>query len=579
MKNKILFLLLILIPICLLVWFAYRAQSNEQLASQQQYQNLVYSQLKRVDDKIVNYFQHLENTLLLERNNLEQGGLKRLPYTQKIRKILKYSPYIMNIYIADSTDVDVPDNKQKMIYPDLTQALSTKEKKFLGDIQMIVSNQSLFENKDDEQTFIPDLKKTFKNKPQSQSTLRSFKTISRKVSESQSYIQPQDNTSTTESGWITWYQDRNLHHLFWFKDAERRLFILSLDRIRILSELITLLPDSLDDLSQEQFSFNDVTIQLNNANDEVVYEWGNYSLSDKISIDLMLTYPVSSWKLSWYAKELSEPDFRQRWSMLIIALLASLLMIAILFLIYREYQRNIRLAQQRVNFVSQVSHELKTPLTNIQMYAELLESKMELLHDTEELSPTKNKAQHFLSVIHNESLRLSRLIENVLSFSKVQKQSFQMNTSMNFVDNCIETVLLSFKPIFEQKNIQVQFARSGGEALLFDAQLLEQILNNLLSNVDKYASEGKRIDIRSQQTNDDIMIELRDYGPGIEKNEQDKIFTPFYRSSSKLTEGVSGTGIGLTISQQLAILHGGQLQYKNVPDGACFVIYLKARKQ
>ncbi|MCP3849590.1 MAG: HAMP domain-containing histidine kinase [Gammaproteobacteria bacterium] len=571
MKNKILFLLLILVPVGLLIWFAYLAQINEQLASQQQYQNLAYTQLKRVDDKIVGYFQRLENTLLLERKNLEQGDLNHLDYVQKIRKILKYSPYILNIYIADSTENDLPDNKQKLIYPDLTQAISTKEKKFLVDIQMIVSNQSLFENKDNEQTLMTDL--------QSQPVSKSFRAIGRKVSESQSYIQQQDVFSEIKSGWITWYQERNLHHLFWFKDAEQRLFVLSLDRIRILSELINLLPGSSDNFSQKQFLFHDVTVQLNNANDELVYEWGNYSLSDEISIDLMLSYPVSSWKLSWYAKELSQPGFGQRWSMLIIALLASLLIIIILFLIYREYQRNIRLAQQRVNFVSQVSHELKTPLTNIQMYTELLENKVDLLDDPEELTPTKNKAHHFLSVIHNESLRLSRLIENVLSFSKVQKQSFQINLTMNRVDDCIDTVLVSFKPVFEQKNIQVQFARGGGEALLFDAQLLEQILNNLLSNVDKYASEGRRIDITSQQVNNDIQIKLRDYGPGIEKNEQEKIFTPFYRSSSKLTEGVSGTGIGLTISRQLALLHGGQLLYESVSDGACFVVCLKAGKQ
>ncbi len=571
MKNKILFLLLILVPVGLLIWFAYLAQINEQLASQQQYQNLAYTQLKRVDDKIVGYFQRLENTLLLERKNLEQGDLDHLDYVQKIRKILKYSPYILNIYIANSTENDLPDNKQKLVYPDLTQAISTKEKKFLVDIQMIVSNQSLFENKDNEQTLMTDL--------QSQPVSQSFRAIGRKVSESQSYIQQQNVFSEVKSGWITWYQERNLHHLFWFKDAEQRLFVLSLDRIRILSELINLLPGSLDNFSQKQFLFHDVTVQLNNANDELVYEWGNYSLSDEISIDLMLSYPVSSWKLSWYAKELSQPGFGQRWSMLIIALFASLLIIIILFLIYREYQRNIRLAQQRVNFVSQVSHELKTPLTNIQMYTELLENKVDLLDDPEELTPTKNKAHHFLSVIHNESLRLSRLIENVLSFSKVQKQSFQINLTMNRVDDCIDTVLVSFKPVFEQKNIQVQFARSGGDALLFDAQLLEQILNNLLSNVDKYASEGRRIDITSQQVNNDIQIKLRDYGPGIKKMEQEKIFTPFYRSSSKLTEGVSGTGIGLTISRQLALLHGGQLLYKNVSDGACFVVCLKAGKQ
>ncbi len=293
---------------------------------------------------------------------------------------------------------------------------------------------------------------------------------------------------------------------------------------------------------------------------------------------MMLSYPLSSWKLSWYAKALSEGSFKQRWSLLIIAVMASLLMLIIMFIIYREYNREIRQAQQRVNFVSQVSHELKTPLTNIRMYAELLETKIASLNQ-QEPAQEQSKSQHFVNVIINESQRLSRLIENVLSFSKAQKNTLKINRSEGLIDECIDNVLLSFKPVLKQKHLSVQFNKGAGNPVLFDAQLLEQILNNLFSNIEKYAAQGKQIDISSSQSPTETSIEIRDYGPGIAINEQQKIFEPFYRSHSKLTEGVSGTGIGLAISQQLAILHGGHLGYKNVPQGACFVIQIETLRQ
>ncbi len=566
MKNKILFLLFIMIPACLLVWFAYRAQTNEQLATQQQYQNLAYSQLKRIDEKIINYFQQLESTLTSERQSLQQELLNTEEYTKKIRQILKYSPYILNIYIADKN--------QKTIYPSASQALSEKEQSFLSNIQVIINNRSLFKKQS--------------NLEQS-SVQKAFKTMSRKVSEKKNIIQTQDKNSTVESGWIAWYLDRNLHHLFWFKDDHNRLYLLSLDRVRILSELITLLPDGVPEITSEKMdsmglssrrynqSFKNITIRLNNSNNEVIYEWGDYPVTDNKSIDIMLSYPLSSWKLSWYAKKLSQSNFQQQWSLVMIAFLASFLMMIILFLIYREFNRKIRQAQQRVNFVSQVSHELKTPLTNIRMYAELLEIKIDSLdcvNEEQEPSKEKIKSQHFLSVILNETLRLSRLIENVLSFSKVQKQSFKVNKTQSVIDDCIDSVLLSFTPVFTQKKLIVNFSKNAGKAVFFDIQLLEQILNNLLSNIDKYASQGGKIDIKSHQIDNEIQIKIRDYGPGIAKKEQNKIFNPFYRSHSKLTEGVSGTGIGLTISQQLATLHGGQLMYKEVSQGACFVIQL-----
>lgn len=557
MKNRILLLLSLLIPICLLVWFAFKAQSNEQLAAQQQYQNLAHSQLRLVDEKISRYFQQLGNVLITDKVKLQPAaGEQMKQFTHKIRQFLQYSPYILNIYIADKD--------QKLLYPSLTRNLSAKERLFLKDIQVISHNSSLFREQ----------------KEIAQNTDNRYSAVSQKLF---SMSRSRQTAEIQEQGWIIWYQQRNLQHIFWFKDAQKRLYLLSLDRIKILSELIALLPDK----NPSSHLLQDTSIQLSNSNNELVYEWGDYPQTNTQSIDLMLSYPLSSWKLSWHAKNLSENSFQKKWSLLIIAIFASILMFGIMSLFYREYNREIRQAQQRVNFVSQVSHELKTPLTNIRMYAELLETRIASDFLTERLpeqSQQVSKSQHFLSVIINESQRLSRLIENVLSFAKVQKESFKINKSKANVDEIIDNVVLSFSPIFKQKNLSVLFSANASEPVTIDTHLLEQILNNLFSNIEKYASQGKKIDIHSSQTEHSqtgqkIRIEIQDYGPGIKKTEQNKIFNPFYRSNTKITEGISGTGIGLTISQQLAKLHGGKLSYKNVPNGACFVIELEAFSQ
>jgi len=137
MKNRILLFLFLSIPIGLLVWFSFKAQSNEQLAAQQQYQNLAHSQLKLIDEKISNYFQQLGNVLLSKKSQLQPESNEQLKqFTNTIRQFLQYSPYILNVYIADK--------EKQILYPSLTQSLSAKEDQFLKDIQVISNNSSLF---------------------------------------------------------------------------------------------------------------------------------------------------------------------------------------------------------------------------------------------------------------------------------------------------------------------------------------------------------------------------------------------------------------------------------------------------
>jgi signal transduction histidine kinase len=235
---------------------------------------------------------------------------------------------------------------------------------------------------------------------------------------------------------------------------------------------------------------------------------------------------------------------------------------------YRESTRELREAATRVNFVNQVSHELKTPLTNIRLYAELLAEQFEASETVDAAS-----AQRRLSIIVSESGRLSRLIGNVLLFAQQQRRRVELNLKPGCVDDTIQAVIQQFQPTLEAQGVATTFA-AGAEALVnFDADALEQILVNLFNNVEKYAAQGKRLDIASRQDGQRTTILVADAGPGIPPAERDRIFQPFYRINNRL-EGPAGAGIGLSIARGLARLHQGDLRLVDSDAGAAFEVDL-----
>jgi len=178
--------------------------------------------------------------------------------------------------------------------------------------------------------------------------------------------------------------------------------------------------------------------------------------------------------------------------------------------------------------------------------------------------------KRYLQVITDESQRLTRMISNVLNFShepRVHKREID-------ADDIIRQSLEHFRPSFDAKKVELNTDLNMDKPINTDPDLLEQILNNLFSNVEKYATDGKRLDISSKSAKDAYIVRIRDYGSGISKTERKHIFKPFYRIDDKITEGVSGTGIGLTIARQQAEHLGGLLQYIDVDQGACFELKL-----
>ena len=254
-----------------------------------------------------------------------------------------------------------------------------------------------------------------------------------------------------------------------------------------------------------------------------------------------------------------------RYASLVAAAVALGLLVAFF---WREYRRE---ASQRVSFVNQVSHELRTPLTNIRMYADLLESDLERMPEDESEQPKGR-----LKIIAEESQRLSRLIGNVLTMARQQRSGLTLKPQSAIVDDVIRDVLRQFEPALNRCQVEASFEAGAGESVSVDVDVLEQILVNLFSNVEKYAASGCVLNVASSQTVESTAITVSDSGPGIPDRQRDAIFRPFYLMSDRLVD-TAGTGIGLSIARELAQLHGGDVQLVDSTAGASFEVTLKTR--
>jgi len=249
----------------------------------------------------------------------------------------------------------------------------------------------------------------------------------------------------------------------------------------------------------------------------------------------------------------------------------SLLVVALGWLFFRESTRAMREAQQRVTFVNQVSHELKTPLTNIQLYAEMAADRAEKADD--------QTALRYLGVVGAETSRLSRLINNVLNLARQQRDKLTVQMRSGVLDDVVAKTTEHWRALLDSREIEIDLSLAAPESIKLDADAVTQILGNLLSNVEKYAAQGKYVRVATEMDGGCVRLIVQDRGPGIAAAKREMVFEAFERLRSDLTEGVSGTGIGLTISRELARLQGGALDVDvNCREGARFVLTIPSSK-
>ncbi|NOQ81220.1 MAG: hypothetical protein GQ548_01675 [Methylophaga sp.] len=236
---------------------------------------------------------------------------------------------------------------------------------------------------------------------------------------------------------------------------------------------------------------------------------------------------------------------------------------------YRLGAGQINLAQQQRNFISSVSHELKTPLTSIRMYSEMLRA---------DWVPDESRKQSYYDYIYFESERLSRLITNVLQLAKLDNGQGKAKLVAVNIQQLMYQVEAKVAAQIEASHYVVNLIMP--DQSLIDAELkvdedaFFQIMINLVDNAIKFSqqTENKSIDIGYTTTDrgKKVIFFVRDYGSGVDKAQMKKIFQLFYRAGDELTRTQPGTGIGLALVVQLAESMGAKVDLLNRTPGAEF---------
>ena len=232
------------------------------------------------------------------------------------------------------------------------------------------------------------------------------------------------------------------------------------------------------------------------------------------------------------------------------------------WLIVADLNRQLALARQKTDFVSNVSHELKTPLTSIRMFSELL---------AEQRVADPAKQRSYLQIITAETARLTRLINNVLDFSRMERGEKKYNFRDADLVQIVRETVETYRPHLENSGFQLECALPPSELTVrCDTDAIAQVIVNLLSNAEKYSNGEKKITIEASRRDGPLPcaeVRILDRGPGVPRGCEEKIFEKFYRAHDLLSSGIQGSGLGLTLARQIARAHGGDVVYEPRKNG------------
>lgn len=216
-----------------------------------------------------------------------------------------------------------------------------------------------------------------------------------------------------------------------------------------------------------------------------------------------------------------------------------------------------KLDKMRKDFVANVSHELKTPLTSIKSYSETL------VNDDYDKEITKK----FLNVINTEADRMARLVKDLLKLSNFDASFDNVDVKESDWVVLIENILLKLKPIYQAKDQEVDFINFVDDSLgKFDYDKMEQVIINILSNAIKYTEEKGKIIINLKNDSENFIVEIIDDGIGIPDEDLENIFNRFYRVDKARSRKLGGTGLGLAIAKEIVEMHNGKLIIKSKLD-------------
>jgi signal transduction histidine kinase len=279
---------------------------------------------------------------------------------------------------------------------------------------------------------------------------------------------------------------------------------------------------------------------------------------------------LPTWRVALYqpAGASARGDMRRQAMLFMAAFFLLLVVIALgLGATYRVIKRETEMARLKSDFVANVSHDLKTPLSLIRMFGETLELGR---------VPDEATRREYYAVITRESERLTRLIDNVLDFSRIEGGGQRYEIGPHPVEPLIHDVLDAFRYPLAQRGFKLDVAVAPDlPDALMDPDAIKQALANLVDNALKYSTERRRLGLSARREDDWVVIEVADEGIGIPPEEAERIFEKFYRIGRSETLGTRGSGVGLALVKHIAEAHGGRVTVDSRPgQGSRFFLYL-----
>ena len=314
---------------------------------------------------------------------------------------------------------------------------------------------------------------------------------------------------------------------------------------------------------QPMSEFTNLTLSVSDEGENIsTLQAGVASSSTGFVLSRSFPRPFSFLTAKISCNEIPGSSGRKTLNIMIFVVIAIILMGT--FAIYKSTQTVVDLSERRSGFVSAVTHELKTPLSNIRLYIEMLEQG---------IASTPEREQEYYRILGSESSRLSRLINNVLEFSKLEKKQ----RSLNLQPGTFEEVIKEFTDILKEKlkleGFKLRIEKGNLKPFNYDREAMIQILINLVENSIKFGktSEKKEIVISIKKEKKYVTICISDTGPGIPGHALKKIFEDFYRVDNSLTRKTGGTGIGLALVKNFVAEMGGTVSASNNNGPGCTI--------
>ena len=214
----------------------------------------------------------------------------------------------------------------------------------------------------------------------------------------------------------------------------------------------------------------------------------------------------------------------------------------------------------QTEFISSVSHELRTPLTAITGWGETLLS-------SDEVDPVE--VRRGMAIILREARRLTGMVEELLEFTRIQDGRFVLNVEMSDILSEFEDTVFMYGSRLKQEGIQLEYLVNDDEIpeIPCDVSRMRQVFLNILDNAAKHGGEGKKITASINREEENVVVRIRDFGPGIPEDELPHVKMKFYKGSSK----ARGNGIGLSVCEEIVTMHGGELTLENAEGGGTLV--------